>query len=113
MHPDRRIPPYASRRLFYAKLYNRVLSFSHPTASKLEDAFNSAWSSIVIPGRWVSFDKQKTKNTARRALLYLMRFDESEPIEHGESGSLGRKKNADGNQKRHNPHDDLVFAGEL
>ena len=39
---------------------------------------------MVVPGLWVSFDEQMVKSTAR-AMFYLMRFNKSKPIKHGES----------------------------
>ena len=63
---------------------NGVAVFA-PTPRKLENAFTHACSSMVIHGRWVSFDEQMVKSTAR-AMFYLMRFNKSKPIKHGESG---------------------------
>ena len=57
---------------------NSVAAFA-PTSRKLEGAFNHAWSSMVFPGMWVSFDEQMVKSTAK-AVFYLMRFNKFKPI---------------------------------
>ena len=50
---------------------------------KFEDALNLAWSQLADPGKWLSYDEQMVKSTAR-AMFSLMRFNKCKPIKHGE-----------------------------
>ena len=44
---------------------------------------NRAWSLLADPGKWLSYDEQMIKSTAR-AMFSLMRFNKCKPIKHGE-----------------------------
>ena len=44
---------------------------------------NRAWSLLADPGKWLSYDEQMIKSTAR-AMLSLMRFNKCTAIKHGE-----------------------------
>ena len=52
---------------------------------EFEDLLNTAWSTIVTPGAWLSFNEQMIKSTAV-AMRGILRFNPLKPIKHGECG---------------------------
>lgn len=53
-----------------------------PPRRELENLLNSAWSTLAVPGEWLSFDEQMVKSTAR-AMTSLLRYNPAKPIKHG------------------------------